>query len=335
MQRLDDSDPGLAYTPPNAWFIGGDDNEYNFTTHGTRNAGAQIQFVFAGTGIDVYGTTPHNNLSAPPVSNRFTLDGGEPVSWSAVANPIPTYNTNMFGAHKLQDGTHTLLMEVLVRDSETWIDYLEVSRATSSSVPALASVNTPSPETITKTSTETRPLPTTSEVPTVPSKVVTVQESESSVAFDDARSTTIGTLSSITPSTPTAQTSTSSSLAPASTTPSPASDTHSTVSPGTVAGISVGGTLALVLALLVLVFCLRRRRVSSNADPPTVPRSSPRFTGIRPFLLWDNEPSSSSATMGNPTTSDKRNLPFSGRSHRSSGGEKTYRSNESPPSYVP
>ncbi|KAK1230681.1 hypothetical protein PQX77_006212 [Marasmius sp. AFHP31] len=334
MPRLDDSDPALAYIPPGAWFIGGDSNEYNFTTHGTRNAGAQIQF---GTGIDVYGTTPHNNLSAPPVSNQFTLDGGDSVSWSAEPSSIPTYNTNMFGAHGLQDGTHTLVMEVLVRDSETWIDYLEVSRATSSSVTTFTSVSTPSPETVTKTftlSTEPENRPTTFAAPTVLSEAVTVPESGSSIALD-TRSPSTGTSTTSIPQT---TASTSRSSAPASTTPPLASDAHSTLSPGTVAGISVGGTLALILALLFLLLCSRRRRInqaSANTHPSAIARSRGVVAGIRPFLLWENEPTSSSATIGNPTTNNKRHPHLNGRSHRSSDGEKTYQSNESPPSYAP
>ncbi|KAK1225396.1 hypothetical protein PQX77_011666 [Marasmius sp. AFHP31] len=264
MERLDDSDSGLAYIPPGAWFIGGSLEEYNFTTHGTRQAGAQMRFAFAGTGVDVYGTI-YDSLSALPASNRFILDGGDPVSWTAKTSPTAVYNTNMFRAHGLESGTHTLVMEVLMRDSETWIDYLEVSRATSSSVSTLTSASTPGPDTVTKTITvfteDNRP--TFSTVPTVSSK--------------------------------------------------------NTISPGAVAGISVGGTLALVLALLFLLFCLRRRRVASNADPFTIPRSSGRVTGIRPFLLWDHGPSSLGTIMGNPTASDKQHLPL----------------NESPPSYVP
>ncbi|KAJ8095527.1 hypothetical protein PM082_023053 [Marasmius tenuissimus] len=332
MERLDDSDPGLAYTPPDAWFIGGGGNEYKFTTHGTRNAGAQMHFVFAGNGVDVYGTISHNSSTLPAL-NRFILDGGDPVSWSAEASPTSVYNTNMFKAHGLQDGTYTLIMEVLVRDSETWIDYLEVSRATSSSVSMWTSVSTPGLDTATKTftvSTENN-RPTFSTVAMVSSKPVTRQESESSIT-SDTRSTTTGTSSSTEPTLPaTACT----SLAPASTTHSPVSDTYSIISPGAVAGISVGGTSALVLALLTLLFCLRRRRVSFNADPSTIPRSSERFTGIRPFLLWDNEPLRSSATMGNLAASNKRHPLLNGRSHRFSREERTYQLIESPPSYVP
>ncbi|KAL0569526.1 hypothetical protein V5O48_012436 [Marasmius crinis-equi] len=53
MVRVDDTSPLLAYTPPDAWFPGGTESEWNFTTHGTRSAGAEMKFVFTGTGIDV------------------------------------------------------------------------------------------------------------------------------------------------------------------------------------------------------------------------------------------------------------------------------------------
>ncbi|KAK1225400.1 hypothetical protein PQX77_011670 [Marasmius sp. AFHP31] len=126
MERLDDTVPSLlVYTPASVWEIGGVDGEYNSTTHGTRIAGARMQFIFTGTGIDVYSTKSFN-MSTAPATNRFTVDGGDPVTWSASPNPDQVFDTSMFSTRGLSEGTHTLVMEVTVENSETWIDYLQV-----------------------------------------------------------------------------------------------------------------------------------------------------------------------------------------------------------------
>ncbi|KAK1225586.1 hypothetical protein PQX77_011481 [Marasmius sp. AFHP31] len=125
-RRIDDHDPQLIFTPEDAWFPGGTKLEYMGTTFGTTVAGARMSFEFTGTGVDVYGTISHN-LSTYAVSNYFTLDDGAPYKWSRsplVRSPS-NYNVKMFDARGLKDMAHTLVMEVMVNNSETWIDYLD------------------------------------------------------------------------------------------------------------------------------------------------------------------------------------------------------------------
>ncbi|KAK1225399.1 hypothetical protein PQX77_011669 [Marasmius sp. AFHP31] len=143
MEQFDDTAPILVYSPSNAWEIAGVNGEYNSTTHGTRNAGAQMQFVFSGTGIDVYGTKSFN-MSSVPVTNRFTVDNGDPVLWSASPGENREFNTKMFSSRGLDNETHLLVMEVMVENSETWIDYVQVVRAvpTSTLPPTVASTAT-------------------------------------------------------------------------------------------------------------------------------------------------------------------------------------------------
>ncbi|KAL0569527.1 hypothetical protein V5O48_012438 [Marasmius crinis-equi] len=202
MVRIDDTSPRLVYTPPDAWFLGGTESEWNFTTHGTRSAGAEMKFVFTGTGIDVYGTISFNQ-STVSVSNTFSLDDKNPVTWSASVHSGPVYNTTMFSAQGLEDRMHTLVMQVKVENSETWIDYLEVtsSEAFSGSQPPTLSTATPS-----LSSAPTQPPPTQA-----------------------------------------------------------ASDRGHVLSAGAIVGITFSGTLAVVMALLCLVWWIRRKR-GSNED---------------------------------------------------------------------
>ncbi|KAF9255193.1 hypothetical protein L218DRAFT_837741, partial [Marasmius fiardii PR-910] len=118
MQRVDDTDSRLVYSPPDAWFLVETVKEWNFTSHVTWNAGAEMRFAFNGTQVAVFGTIT-NNQSTVPVSNLFILDDGKPVPWSVtVSNSKPLFATRMFSAEGLKDGLHTLAMQTTVDNSE-------------------------------------------------------------------------------------------------------------------------------------------------------------------------------------------------------------------------
>ncbi|KAG7089049.1 hypothetical protein E1B28_010759 [Marasmius oreades] len=124
MQRIDDTDPRIRYTPPKSWFTGGNAAEYNSTTHGSKTAGAQMVFHFTGTKVDVYGTIS-SNVATVQNFDLFTLDDQDPVQWSVSPQTAPVYHQKMFSSPILQDGPHVLTLELLVDKSGTWIDYLE------------------------------------------------------------------------------------------------------------------------------------------------------------------------------------------------------------------
>ncbi|KAF9254870.1 hypothetical protein L218DRAFT_844813, partial [Marasmius fiardii PR-910] len=119
MQRVDDSDSSIIYTPTAGWISGGVKEEWNSTTHGTRMAGAEMKFTFNGTRVDVYGTITANT-SSRFISNLFILDNvnHKPVKWSATSSPQPSYYTKVFSAQALDGGMHTLVMKVTEEESE-------------------------------------------------------------------------------------------------------------------------------------------------------------------------------------------------------------------------
>ncbi|KAG7089051.1 hypothetical protein E1B28_010761 [Marasmius oreades] len=124
MQRLDDTDTRIHYTPTGLWSTGGVAAEYNSTTHGSKTAGAQMVFHFTGTKVDVYGTIS-SNLASAKNFDLLTLDDEDPVQWSVSPQKPPVYHQRMFSSPILQDGPHVLTLELFVDKSETWIDYLE------------------------------------------------------------------------------------------------------------------------------------------------------------------------------------------------------------------
>ncbi|KAL0056624.1 hypothetical protein AAF712_016771, partial [Marasmius tenuissimus] len=77
------------------------------------------------TGVSLYGTIS-NVGSDKAVLNRFTLDGGDPVTWSQEPRATAVYDTPMFVGRGLEDGMHMLVMVATVEGSHTWIDYVEV-----------------------------------------------------------------------------------------------------------------------------------------------------------------------------------------------------------------
>ncbi|KAK1225398.1 hypothetical protein PQX77_011668 [Marasmius sp. AFHP31] len=173
-----------------------------------------------------------NRRTCLPLPPRIvTDDGGDPVTWSASPSPDRVFNTRMFSARGLSEGTHTLIMEVAVDNSETWIDYLEVV------------VSSPSTRTtVSRLGTQTITAATTS-------------------------------------------------------------SNRTTLSPGVIVGVSIGGTRAVLLAVLCLLLFLRRRRVS-QASAPNTDRGGTR---VEPLLLWDKvlSPPESSVIVGDSVMGDE------------------------------
>ncbi|KAJ8088443.1 hypothetical protein PM082_022516 [Marasmius tenuissimus] len=158
MQRIDDTDPRLVYTPPQDWHKDGVEAEFMHSTHWTQAVDAQMIFRFEGTKVTVYGTIS-GDLATSPTLNFFDVDNGEPVSWSASPQKQPVYNQLMFSSPTLEDGVHTLTMKATANFSHTYIDYLEFAPSR------------PSPSSFTL-STPSTPIPTTTVAVKVPNESI-------------------------------------------------------------------------------------------------------------------------------------------------------------------
>ncbi|KAK1218869.1 hypothetical protein PQX77_018422 [Marasmius sp. AFHP31] len=173
--RLDDRDSRITYNPASDWRVGGGDSEYQKTTMGTAAAGARMSFSFTGSYIAVYGTITHN-LTTFPISNTFTLTmSGKDITHSSTLDAAPVvdaiYAFKMYESPRdMEYGLYTLVMNVGVKDSETWIDYLEFnqtdpnanSRTSTSSSPSSPPNSTPT--STTGSGTSPGQLPTQSKV---------------------------------------------------------------------------------------------------------------------------------------------------------------------------
>ncbi|KAJ8095538.1 hypothetical protein PM082_023065 [Marasmius tenuissimus] len=186
--RLDDRDSRIHYTPDEAWFLEGLKTEYMGTTTGTKIAGALMNFNFTGTGVEVYGTA----TLSPTILNFFTIDGGTPVQWPQ--NPQnwsgPRDNVKMFGVRDLEDGAHTLVMQVTVKGSGTWIDYLDIANNESSQQ---TSDSTPSGETPSSTSEGLHTTSTTSDM----TGQVSVNEAKHSLSLGATAGIAVGAMSGL------------------------------------------------------------------------------------------------------------------------------------------
>ncbi|KAL0067792.1 hypothetical protein AAF712_005232 [Marasmius tenuissimus] len=157
MQRVDDTDSRLVYTPPEKWHTAGVEAEFMHSTHWTTTADAQMTFQFRGTKVSVFGTIS-SNTPQPATLNLFSVDDREPSSWSAAAQKPAVYKQLFFSSPTLEDGIHTLTMNVTINDSQTFIDYLEFEPSQSSSTSSFSS------STSTSLSTSGVPIPSTSVV---------------------------------------------------------------------------------------------------------------------------------------------------------------------------
>ncbi|KAK1231550.1 hypothetical protein PQX77_005342 [Marasmius sp. AFHP31] len=182
MQRVDDTDPRLVYTPLEKWYRAGVEAEFMSSTHWTATADAQMVFQFkgwsffrivepqlilsgtSGTKVSVFGTIS-SNVPQPAMFNLFSVDDREPVPWSAAAGKPAVYNQLFFSSPTLEDGVHTLTMNVTVNGSQTFIDYLEFESSQLSLTPlSESSSSSSSSSTSTSLATSGVPIPATSAV---------------------------------------------------------------------------------------------------------------------------------------------------------------------------
>ncbi|ESK82010.1 hypothetical protein Moror_8416 [Moniliophthora roreri MCA 2997] len=132
MERVDDMDPRIEYTPANSWFTAGVSEEYNSTTHCSQSSPAEMTFQFNGTSIAVYGTISPLADRPNPV-DLYILDGSPPVQFAPIIQAgVVRRHERMFFSPTLKDGLHTLVMRRMVNNSESFVDYIDFTPSVAS-----------------------------------------------------------------------------------------------------------------------------------------------------------------------------------------------------------
>ncbi|KAG6905848.1 hypothetical protein DXG01_000402 [Tephrocybe rancida] len=273
---IDDTDPSVSYK--GNWVALGPSiaspNEFDRTTHGVRDPGAQATIKFRGTSIAVFGTIENflGTAAAAPNSS-YVLDNATPALFSGV----PTSKGSAFEclyytspSNLDPDVEHTLVVTLVSTGGNSfWLDRFAVGRAaatTTSQNPA------PAPETTaaaTTTTTEsggtgtrvTTPTDTRSSSATsLPSSSLTASPHPPSMSNSLQLDLSTSTTGQATGSTdPLGQSQSTTSI-------NPATSSSSGLSKGTTIGIAVGAVAAIILLGLIglLLFCLLRRRKSAR-----------------------------------------------------------------------
>ncbi|EEB89922.1 hypothetical protein MPER_11933 [Moniliophthora perniciosa FA553] len=118
MERVDDMDPRIKYTPANGWFLAGVSEEYNSTTHCSQSSPVEMTFQFNGTSIAVYGTISPLADRPNPV-DLYILDDSSPVRFApTIEAGVVRRHERMFFSPTLKDGLHTLVIRRTVTQRE-------------------------------------------------------------------------------------------------------------------------------------------------------------------------------------------------------------------------
>ncbi|KAG7089055.1 hypothetical protein E1B28_010765 [Marasmius oreades] len=285
MQRVDDTDSRIQYTPKGAWRQDGVVGEFRQTSHVSDTSGSQMAFEFKGTKVAVYGTIGGTQPGFRKTTYLFSIDNGNAVEFSPSSPQGDlAFHQNMFSSDTLQDGMHLLTMKVnMGNDVGLWFDYLEfmpsVPGQSSSSPPTTTSTTS---ETVTTSSSDPHEPPSTTSSPetgttpgTIPKSSLPSGGSSTSVPSSTASGwVTMKTSSGVPTVLHAPTTSTSSSETggiPASaievppSTSSSGTPSSSHLSSGAVAGISIAVTIVLISGLGILVwrFLWKRRQQRS------------------------------------------------------------------------
>ncbi|KAG5650007.1 hypothetical protein H0H81_001085 [Sphagnurus paluster] len=280
---IDDTDPRIRYS--SNWIAAAGTNEFDSTTHVTRQAGAQATFKFTGSSIAVYGTIPDTGAYKDAPVSTYSLDGASSVTFSPAIGSTAQYRQLFFSSPKLSDGEHTLVITSAVDQAYLWLDYFEITPVQSTPSLSATSGITTAPLTMSTSTLPDARAPTTS------------------LAIDPAPNATSANIYS-SPS--------------KSATPQPSHNGGPNV--GAIVGVVIG---AFIIGLLFGIFLLLRRRrrrrapgIPSWAKPALTPGRLDPFMASSPTDGFDTHSSGSSPspTIGygygyvthGGTTSEKR-----------------------------
>ncbi|KAI0658694.1 hypothetical protein C8Q70DRAFT_993670 [Cubamyces menziesii] len=262
---VDDSDPHVQYQPGWKWEQGV--AELDGTRHGATLTGLTCSLSFVGTGIRVVGTLEASDKSGQP-QTTYEIDGAVVGTYNAPFTPSATteYNVTFFEIHDLSPGDHSILINNTNGTSPNvfWLDYFLIDLSPQSQIPSPTPFSSAQPSPADTQQTQSITTPDTNAGPTSPNTAAQTQTANPSGS---------------------------------------SSKSHANV--GAIAGGVVAGVVGLVaiIAIAVLLFCLRRERrrkaESSMSHPSSIriefqhtldfPVMS-NVTGIVPFDLAGESP---------------------------------------------
>uniref|UniRef100_A0A8H7XV24 Mid2 domain-containing protein n=1 Tax=Psilocybe cubensis TaxID=181762 RepID=A0A8H7XV24_PSICU len=202
------------------------------------------------TNVGVFGTLNPNSVDGPP-SSSYSIDNGTPTVFNGVQSWVPLYRQRFFASGPLSPTTHTLLITLLSKNSTYFLDYILVTL--------------PDPGATSSSSTSFSSSSTSSSSSSSPSRSPSLRPTTTS--------------SSTSPSSHGSQTSTDLPVGASSA-------SHA----GTIVGGVLGGIALILLALIAILYILKRRRekeMEQDFDPGTQSlwtRYTPSNAQLTPFI---------------------------------------------------
>ncbi|KAF9456711.1 hypothetical protein BDZ94DRAFT_1274990 [Collybia nuda] len=140
--KVDDRDPRVEYLPdPGLWMLGGVQEEFDSTTHGTAMTGSQVRFTFQGPYVNVFGTISNvPPYPGAPIST-YSLDGSSPQEFHPAPPNGISYRQAFYRSPWLEYKQHVLIITFTASSNASfWLDYFEIipneaSTSPSSSLP--------------------------------------------------------------------------------------------------------------------------------------------------------------------------------------------------------
>ncbi|PPQ75641.1 hypothetical protein CVT26_001621 [Gymnopilus dilepis] len=267
---VDDTDPSVVYS--GQWSVQRSASAYGNSLHVSTSAGASASLSFTGISVNILGTIPPCTVTGSPVTYQVVLDAS-PVDWGTAACTTSTQNNVLFySSTQLSNGPHkvTIIDEanespMLMLDLFAYVTSSEGgggaagtsavggAAGTTLSASVLSHPTTSSQDagmTSSATSAQQSSTPSNSASTTSTSSGKT---SSGDQATSSAQSSASDSLPTPTNSQPSSNNSNNSSLSQSSTT----SHSHST---GPIIGGVVAAVLVLTLLVLFLFYHLRKRK---------------------------------------------------------------------------
>ncbi|KAF9565104.1 hypothetical protein CPC08DRAFT_815629 [Agrocybe pediades] len=304
IKKIDDRDPSV-HRSSGDWSDGGNGLEYMGTTSRTNRLGASLTIPFTGTKIVIFGTVDWTGAGQTPTS-LFSVDQGRATQYTGTQlSNDQNYGQKFYESDTLPYGNHVLVVTISNAPSITasfTFDWAEIYDPGPPTPPSTS--HTPTPST-SSTVSRSPPPPTTSNTPPTQSSGTSSTASSSSTSRTITSSESNSSSASLPNSSYASSSLTSTALLPTGSAnnntsldaqhgdqqdqASTATSSKSPIAP--IIGGVVGALALIIIMLLGIIFCLRRKRRAEGGKLmlPTHAGMSPLSTAaagtdITPFL---------------------------------------------------